>query len=227
MRYDSCSTPSAIPRWSGCRGCRRPRRPAVGQARGPEPDRLGQGPRGVLHDRAGGEGRAALAGLDDPGAHLGQHRHLPGHGGQAARLPADRGHAGEHQRGAPPAAADVRRGDHRLAGRGRLQRGGPGGQADRRRAPRLGDALPVRQRGERPRALRDDRPGDPRRPAGDHALRGGPRHHRHADGRGPLPARAQARTSRSSPPSRGTASWSTGCATWTRASSPSCTTSRC
>ena len=164
----------------------------MGQARGQEPDGLGQGPRRVLHGRPGGEGRPALAGIDDPGAHLGEHRHIPGHGGQAARLPADRGHAGEHQRGAPPAAADVRRRDHRLAGRGRLQRGGPGGQADRRRASRLGDALPVRQRGERPRALRDDRAGDPGRPARDHPLRRGPRHHRHADGRRPVPARAQA-----------------------------------
>ena len=73
----------------------------------------------------------------------------------------------------------------------------------------------------------DDRPGDPRRPADDHPLRRRPRHHRHADGRRPLPARARARTSRSSPPSRATASWSTGCATSTRASSPSCTTRPC
>ncbi len=33
--------------------------------------------------------------------------------------------------GAPPAAGDVRGRDHRLPGGGRLQRGGPGGQADR------------------------------------------------------------------------------------------------
>ena len=166
-------------------------------------------------------------GLDDPRAHLGQHRYLPGHGGQAARLPADRGHAGEHQRGAPPAAADVRRRDHRLARRRRLQRGGPGGQADRRRAPRLGHALPVRQRGERARALRDDRPGAPRRPARDHALRG---RASAPPARSWAPAATCASTSptsRSSRPSPGTASSSTGCATWTRASSPSSTTSRC
>ena len=55
------------------------------------------------------------------------------------------------------AAPDVRRGDHLLAGRGRLQPGRRDGQADRRRAPGLGDALPVRQRGQRPRPLRDHR----------------------------------------------------------------------
>ncbi len=165
----------------------------MGQAGGQEPDRFGQGPRRVLHGGPGGEGRPAPAGLGDPGAHLREHRYLPGHGGQAARLPPDRGHAREHQRGAPPAAPDVRRRDHRLARRRRLQRGGPGGQADRLRAPRLDHALPVRQRGQRPRPLRDDRPGDPGRPARDHPLRGRPRHHRHAHGRGPLPARAQAR----------------------------------
>ena len=45
----------------------------------------------------------------------------------------------------------VGRRDHHLAGRRRLQRGGPGRQAGRRGAPRLGDALPVRQRGQRAR----------------------------------------------------------------------------
>ena len=42
---------------------------AVGQARGPESDRLGQGPRRVLHGRAGGKGRAALARRDHHRAH--------------------------------------------------------------------------------------------------------------------------------------------------------------
>ena len=61
----------------------------------------------------------------------------------------------------------------------------------------------------------------------DHPLRRRPRHHRHADGRRPVPAREEAGRRRSSPPSPATASWSTGCATSTRASSPSCTTRRC
>ena len=99
-----------------------------------------------------------------------------------------------------------------------------GRQGDRRRAPRLGDALPVRQPGERRRALRDTGPeilAD--LPTITHFVAGlgttGT-----LMGVGPLPARAGARASRSSPPSRATASWSTACATSTRASSPSCTT---
>ena len=63
-----------------------------------------------------------------------------------------------------------------------------------------------------------------RRPARGHPLRRRTRHHRHPDGRRPLLPRATSPRSRSSPPSRATASWSTGCATSTRASSPSCTT---
>ena len=111
-----------------------------------------------------------------------------------------------------------------VPGRGRLQHRRTGRQGAGRRAPRLGDALPVRQPGQRGRPLRHHRPGDPRRPPLHHPLRGRPRHHRHADGRRPLPARARARTSRSSPPSRATTTSSTACATSTRASSPSCTT---
>ncbi len=93
-------------------------------------------------------------------------------------------------------------------------------------APRLGDALPVRQPRQRARALRGHGTRDPRRPAVGHALRRRPRHDRHADGRRPLLPRARARGHGSSPPSRATASWSTACATSTRASSRSCTTRR-
>ena len=103
--------------------------------------------------------------LHDPRADQRQHRHLAGHGRQAARLPAGLRDAREHLRGAPPAAADVGRRDRLLAGGRRLQRGRPGRQGHRRRAPRLGDALPVRQPRQRARALRGHRPGDPRRPA--------------------------------------------------------------
>ena len=148
-----------------------PRRPALGQARGPQPDRLDQGPPGAADGRGGREGRAAPPRLHDPRADVGQHRHLAGHGGQAQGLPAGLRDAGEHLRGAPPAAAHVGRRDHHLAGGRRLQRGGPGRQAGRRGAPRLGDALPVRQRGERARAPGGHRPRDPRRPAEHHPLR--------------------------------------------------------
>ncbi|CAA9212298.1 MAG: Cysteine synthase, CysO-dependent, partial [uncultured Blastococcus sp.] len=169
------------------------RRPAVGQAGGPQPDRVDQGPRGDRHDRGGGEGRRAAARRDDPGADQRQHRHLPGDGGQAARLPAHLRHAGEHLDRAPPAAGDVRRADHLLPGRGRLEPGGRRRQGPGSGARGLGDALPVRQPGQRPGALRRHRSGDPGRPALPHALRRRTGHHRHAHGRLALPARAQAR----------------------------------
>ena len=52
------STSSATRRWSTSRRCRpNPRRPHPRQARGPEPRRLGEGPGGQVHDRAGREGR--------------------------------------------------------------------------------------------------------------------------------------------------------------------------
>ena len=94
-----------------------------------------------------------------------QHRHLAGDGRQAQGLPDRLRDAGEHLRGAPPAAADVGRRDHLLARRRRLQRGRPGGQAGRRRAPRLGDALPVRQRRQRALPRGGHRPRAARRPA--------------------------------------------------------------
>ena len=165
-RTTTSSPPSATPRWSGCRRL------------SPSPDvRLwakleDRNPTGSIKDRAalamiehGREGRAAPPRLHDPRADQRQHRHLAGDGREAARLPAGLRDAGEHLRGAPPAAADVGRRDRLLAGRRRLQRGRPGRQGDRRRAPRLGDALPVRQPRQRPRPLRGHRPRDPRRPA--------------------------------------------------------------
>ena len=48
---------------------------------------------------------------------------------------------------------DVRRGDHLLARGGRVEPGRRDGEAARRREPGLGDALPVRQPGQRRRAL--------------------------------------------------------------------------
>ncbi len=146
----TCSPRWAAPRWSGCRGSRRaPGRAAVGQARGPQPHRLDQGPPRAGDDRGGGEGRPAAPRLHDPRADVGQHRHLAGHGRQAQGLPDRVRDAGEHLRGAAPAAADVGRRDRVVAGRRRLQRGGAHGQAGGRGAPRLGDALPVRQPRER------------------------------------------------------------------------------
>ena len=93
-----------------------------------------------------------------------------------------------------------------------------------RGASRLGDALPVREPGQRRGALPDHRARDPRRPARGHPHRGRAGHHRHPDGHRPLLPRDTSPRSRSSPPSPATASWSTGCATSTRASSRSSTT---
>ncbi len=179
---------------------------------------------GADDDRGGREGRAAAARLHDPRADVGQHRHLAGHGGQAQGLPDRLRDAREHLRGAAPAAADVGRRDHLLARRRRLQRGRARGQAGRRGAPRLGDALPVRQRRQRALARARHRPRGARRPALDHPLRRRPRHHRHPDGRLPVLPRRPSPTCGSSPPSRATASSSTACATSTRASCPSSTT---
>ena len=164
----------------------------MGEARGPQPDRLGQGPAGAVHGRAGREGRAAAAGLHDPRADVGQHRDLAGDGRAAQGLPAGVRDAGEHLDRAAPAAGDVGRRDRVVAGRGRVERGRAGREGDGRGPPGLGDALPVRQPGQRRVALRDDRPRDPGRPAVDHALRGRARHDRDADGRRAVPARAGA-----------------------------------
>ena len=148
-----------------------------------------QGP-GRAGDGARGRGRRpADAGLHDPGADVGQHRHLAGHGGQAARLRPGVRDAREHLDRAAPTAGDVRRPHHLLARGRRLEPGRRHREAARRAVPGLGDALPVRQPGQRPGALRGHRPGDPARPADDHPLRRRAGHHRHVDGRGPLPAR--------------------------------------
>ena len=116
MRFDSLlDSLGGTPAGRAAAAVPRGRRTPVGEAGGPQPDRLGQGPARVLDDRQGGEGRAADAGLHDPGAHLRQHRHLAGHGRPAARLQDDLRDAGEHLGRAPPAAADVGRADHPLA----------------------------------------------------------------------------------------------------------------
>ncbi len=200
------------------------RRPYLGEAGGPQPDRLRQGPSGPAHDRAGGEGRPPDPGLHHPGADVGQHRHLPGHGGEAQGLPHRLRDAREHLAGTPGPAGHVGRGDHLLPGRGRLQHRRARRQGALGRAPGLGDALPVRQPGQRGRPLRHDRPRDPRRPAR-------PSPTSWPASAPPAPSWASAatcastsRTSRSSRPSRATTTWSTACATSTRASSPSCTT---
>ena len=179
-------------------------------------------------ERAEAEG-LLTPGLHDPGADQRQHRHLAGHGRAARGLPADLRDAGEHLGGAPPAAADVGRRDHLLAGRRRLQRGRrewprssrpstPTGSCSTSTATR---PTPTRTTDAPAPEILADLPDDHpfRRPASapPGTLMGVGRFFREHKPGGP----------RSSPPSRATASWSTGCATWTRASSRSCTTSRC
>ncbi len=100
--------------------------------------------------------------------------------------------AREHLRRAPAAAGHVGRRDRVLTGRRRLQRGGPRRQGHRGRAPRLGDALPVRQRGQRARPPGGHRTRAARRPSRHHPLRRRAGHDRHADGRLPLLPRGQA-----------------------------------
>ncbi len=100
-----------------------PGRTAVGEARGPEPDRLDQGSCRAGDDPQGRGRGTAQAWRDDPRAHQRQHRHLAGDGGEPARLQADLRHAREHLDRAHPAADDVGRRDHPVAGGGRIQRG--------------------------------------------------------------------------------------------------------
>ena len=124
MRFDSLldsvgGTPLVgLPRLSPSPG-----RPALGQARGPQPDRLDQGPRRRSRWSRRPRTTAAAPGLHDPRADQRQHRHLAGDGGQAQGLPAGLRDAGEHLGRAPPAAAHVGRRDRLLARRRRLQRG--------------------------------------------------------------------------------------------------------
>ena len=118
---------------------------------------------------------------------------------------------------------DVRGADHRFPGRGRLQRGGPGGQADRGRDP---DWVMLYQYGNEANARAHYETTGPEilddLPEITHFVAG-------LGTTGTLMGVAAtcastSRRSRSWPPSPATASWSTACATWTRASSPSCMT---
>ena len=213
------------PRWDD--GRRGAARAAVGQARGPQPDGLDQGPARAADDR----GRRTATDSWNP---------APPSWSRPAATPASRWRwrpcsratddlrdAGEHLDRAPPAARALRRADHLLARRGRVQHGGGARQGAGCAEPRLGDALPVRQPGQHRRALPRHRARAAGRPAGDHALRRGPRHHGNADGHRAVSCASTCPTCRSWPPSPATARASTRCATSTRASSPSCTTRTC
>ena len=190
-------------------------------------------PTGSIKDRpalamieAGRDGRAAAPGLHHPGAHQRQHRHLAGHGGQAQGLPA--------VCVMPENTSEERRQLLRDVGRARSSPRPPAGGSNEavRVAKELAaehpDWVMLYQYGNpanAARALRGHRPGDPRAtcPTITHFVAGlgttGT-----LMGVGRYLREHKSRAFRSSPPSRATASWSTDCATSTRASSPSCTT---
>ena len=122
---------------------------------------------------------------------VGQHRHRPGHDRPAQGLPDQDRAARERLDRAPPAARDLRRRDHPVAGRRGLERRRAPGAGDGRRAPRLVLPVPVRQRGQPPGPLRDHRPRDLARLPRDHALRRRPGHVGHVDGRRHVPQGAE------------------------------------
>ena len=108
------------------------RRADLRQARGPQPDRLGQGP-GREGDDRGRRGRGRdRARPDDPRADLGQHRDRAGDDLPAQGLSVQGRDARQRHRGAHAAAAHVRRRDRLLRGRQGLERRGRAGARDGR-----------------------------------------------------------------------------------------------
>ena len=212
----------AIPRMSPNPDVRHLRQAGV-----PEPDRLGQGPRGAGAHRGPRGVRPAGARLHHPGADQRQHRHRAGHD-RAPQGLSGRGRAArQRDPRAAPAAAPVRRRDHRFARAAGLQRGRCHGEGAGGARPALRDALPVRQPGQ-PRCPRgDDGRGDHRRLPRGGRVRGRPGHGRHAHGRRATAEALSARTSGSTPPSRCPARRSRACGRWTRGSSRRSSTRAC
>src|SRR5205085_85954 len=83
-------------------------------------------------------GGLADAGLHEPGAHLGQHRYLAGHGRETQGLRPGLRDAGEHLRGTQATAAGLRRADRVLPGGRRLEPGGRRRQGTGPAEPGLG-----------------------------------------------------------------------------------------
>ena len=161
---------------------------------------------------------------------VGQHRHRARDGLPTARLPPQGRAADQRLARAPPAAPRLGRRDHRLAGLRGVQRRRAPRAAPRRREPRVGLPLPVRQPRQPAARTTAHRPRDPRRRARDHALRRRTGHVGHPDGRRALPQGARRPACRSGPSSRRPARWSTACAASTtvtsRRSSATTTASR-
>ena len=141
-----------------------PRRTAgAGQARVPQPRRVGEGPHRRPHGRRRRGERRAEARRHHRRADQRQHRHRAGPGRPAARLPVHlhlprQGRSGEDQRAEGLRRRGRRLPDRRRPGRPALLLLGlrPAGPRDARRL----EARPVLQPGQPAVALRDDRPGD-------------------------------------------------------------------
>ena len=170
------------------------RRAAVGQARGPQPDRLDQGPR----RRCAMVEAAEKDGLLRPGCTILE----PTSGNTGISLAMAARLKGYRLVCVMPENTSVERTP--AAARCGAPRSSPRRRPAARTRP---SASPSGSPTEHPdwvmlyqygnpanarRALRRHRPGDPRGPADHHPLRRRPRHHRHADGHRPLPARAGA-----------------------------------
>ena len=167
------------------------RAPGAGQARVPQPRRVGEGPHRRPHGRRRRGERRAEARRHDRRADQRQHRHRAGPGRPAARLQVHlhlprQGRPGEDQR-----AEGLRRRGRRLPDRRRPVRPAlvllgvrPAGPRDARRL----EARPVLQPGQPAVALRDDRAGDLGADRGpDHHVRHRHGHRRHDQRHRPLP----------------------------------------
>ena len=192
----------------------------------------GQNPGGSVKDRIArpmileAEADGTLTpGRDDHRAVVGQHRHRAGDDLPDPRLPPQDRAARQRVDRASPAARGVRRRDHPVARGGGLERRRAPGPGPRRRAPRVGVPLPVRQRGQPAGALPDHRPRDLARLPRDHPLRRRARHVGHAARRRARTSRSRTRTSRSWRSSRRRASRSRACARSTTATSRRCSRS--
>ena len=149
-----------------------------GEARVPEPGRLGEGPDRGRDDRRRRARRLAAAGRDDRRADERQHRDRAGDGLRGARLRARPHPARGDEPRADQAAARLRRRGPRDAFAGRDGRGDPARRADRRRARRVHAAAVLEPRQSRgPPA--HHRGGDLGRPRG----RGRRARHRRRHGR--------------------------------------------
>ena len=204
-----------------------PGRAPVREARVVQPDRLDQGPRGVLHARRRRRGAASCGRAPHPRAVERQHRHRARDAGPPARLRGDDRDAGRVDARARAADAPVRGRRHLLAGRAGLERRGDAGPRARRRRPDALHAVPVRQPREPARARARHRGGDPAGVPRGRRLRRRARHRRHADGLRPPPAPRPARRADRGRGAAARRGHRRACARSRTATRPRSSTSRC